>query len=79
MMSGGVVPAGSCRSCVCDTAVTCAIAWISLRPPAGTPSTTATPSSDCDSTCPMLSTVVVSARSVMVTIRFAHLLASRPE
>ena len=29
-MSGGVVPAGNCRSCVCEIAVICAIASLRL-------------------------------------------------
>ena len=64
MISGGVMPGGSCRSCVCETAVTCAIAWTTFALGWKNTLMTAMPSSDCDSMCSMSSTVVVSARSV---------------
>ena len=59
MTSGGVVPGGSWRSSVCETAVTWATAR-SIRAPGWKKTlTTATPRSDCDSMCSMSLTVVV--------------------
>jgi hypothetical protein len=78
MMSGGVVPAGSCRSCVWDTAVTWAMAIERLTCGWKKSFTTATPCKEFDSMWSMLSTVVVSARSVMVTIRSAICSGDRP-
>jgi hypothetical protein len=73
-----VVPVGSWRSWVWETAVTWAIArsirargWKKIL-------TTATPRSDCDSMCWMSSTVVVSDRSVTETMRFAISSGSSP-
>ena len=66
MISGGVVPWGNCRSCVCETAVICAMARSMLALGWKKTLTTAMPFSDCDSMCSMLSTVVVSVRSVNV-------------
>src|ERR1700748_2057118 len=77
-MSGGVVPRGSCRSCVWAMAVTCATAaamftfgWKKIL-------MTAMPFSDWDSMCSMLLTVVVSDRSEFTVIRLAICSGERP-
>ena len=65
MINGGVVPCGSCFNCVCEIAVTWAMAELMSACGWKKILTTAMPFIDCDSTCSMLLTVVVSARSVM--------------
>ena len=77
-MSGGVVPSGSWRSCVCAMAVTCATALAMLTLGWKKILTTAMPFSDCDSMCSMLLTVVVSDRSESTTIRLAICSGERP-
>ncbi len=68
---GGKVPGGRGRRMVCDKAVICAIAsstftvgWKNMR-------ITETPLYEVDSMCSMSLTVVVMARSSMVTMRSA--------
>src|SRR4051812_3057573 len=59
MISGGVMPGGSCRTCVCMIATTCAMAvWMFA---VGWKNTLITlmPDSDVDSMCSMSLTVVV--------------------
>ena len=71
MMSGGVVPGGSGRSSVCEIAVTCATAASMLAPGWKKTLITPTPASDWLSMCSMSLTVVVIARSKIVTMRFS--------
>src|SRR3569832_2550395 len=78
MISGGVVPGGSCRSCVWAMAVTCATAlamftfgWMKIL-------MTLMFVSDWDSMCSMLLTVVVSERSLWTMIRFAICSGEKP-
>ena len=73
MMSGGVVPGGSCRSCVCAIAATCAIAVSMFALGWKKTLMTAMPRSDCDSMCSMSLTVVVRPRS-LADDALAHLL-----
>ena len=73
-----MVPAGNCLSWVWEIAVICAIARSMLAFGCRNTLTTAIPYSDCDSTCSMLSTIVVSARSVTLTIRSLISLGTRP-
>src|ERR1700733_822272 len=78
MIKGGVVPGGNWRNWVCDTAVICAMAVAIVTLGWKYTFTTATPTSDCDSIWSILSTVVVSVRSVRVTMRLAISTAERP-
>src|ERR1700734_1016177 len=78
MTRGGVVPWGRKRNWVCDTAVICASAVAILTWGWKNTFTTATPSSDCDSRCSILSTVVVNVRSVWVTMRAPISTADKP-
>src|SRR5579859_4145334 len=78
MTNGGVVPWGRKRNWVCDTAVICAMAVAIFTCGWKYTFTTATPTSDCDSMWSILSTVVVSVRSVCVTMRAAISTAERP-
>src|SRR5437867_3046767 len=63
MMSGGVMPAGSWRRIVCETAVTWALAVSRLAFGCKKILTIAWPLTVVDSRCSMLSTVVVRTRS----------------
>ena len=76
--SGGVVPGGSCRSCVCAMAVTCATALATLTLGWKKILMTPMPFSDCDSMCSMSFTVVVSERSLWTVIRSAICWGERP-
>src|SRR5689334_6376894 len=69
MLIGGVVPGGMVRSRVWLMAVTSALAAPMLASGWKKTRIRPTPASDCDSMCSMLLTVVVIARSEMVTIR----------
>src|SRR5712671_6941239 len=69
MISGGVVPGGMVRSRVWLMAVTSALAEPMLASGWKKTRISPTPASDCDSMCSMLLTVVVIARSEMVTMR----------
>src|SRR6185295_289960 len=69
MISGGVVPGGMVRRRVWLMAVTSALAAPMLASGWKKTRISPTPASDCDSMCSMLLTVVVIARSEMVTMR----------
>ena len=72
--SGGVMPGGSWRTCVCSDATTCAIAvWMFA---VGWKNTLmiVMPASDCDSMCSMSLTVVVRPRSVCAGDALPHFL-----
>jgi hypothetical protein len=78
MISGGVVPGGSWRTCVCEIATTCASAvwmfafgWKKIL-------MTDTPESDVDSMCSMSLTVVVRLRSVCPVRRLPISCGERP-
>src|SRR3954470_20866681 len=68
-ISGGVVPGGNVRRSVCEMAVICAIDVPICAPGWKNTLMTETPDIDCDSMCSMSFTVVVNARSVVVTMR----------
>ena len=78
MTSGGVVPVGSWRNIVCTMAVTCDCAVCMLAEGWKKTLITPTPLSDCDSMCSISFTVVVMARSEMVTMRLLISLGDRP-
>ena len=78
MISGGVIPGGSCRTCGCTAATTCASAvWMSALAWKNTLSTD-TPDNDTDSICSMSLTVVVRPRSVWPAIRWPISWADSP-
>src|ERR1700746_2639189 len=78
MISGGVVPWGNCFNWVCELAVICARALSMLAVGCRKTLTTAIPFRDCDSICPMSSTLVVRLRSVIEMIRSAMSCGARP-
>ena len=78
MISGGIVPWGSERSTDCDTATTCASAVWMLTLGWKKILMIEMPPSDCDSTCSMSLTVVVSVRSWFWVIRLPICSADRP-
>jgi len=71
MIRGGEPPGGSTRVIVWLMAVTWATAASMLVPGWKKTLMTPTPVNDCDSMCSMSFTVVVIARSLIVTMRFA--------
>ena len=78
MISGGVMPGGSWRSCVCSIATTWAIAvWMFA---VGWKKTlmTVMPASEVDSMCSMSLTVVVRLRSFCAAMRWPISCAGRP-
>src|SRR6185295_14714991 len=78
MISGGVVPGGMVRRRVWLMAVTSALAAPMLASGWKKTRISPTPASDCDSMCSMLLTVVVIARSEMVTMRPSTSFGERP-
>ena len=79
MISGGVVPGGMVRRRVWLIAVTSASAAPMLASGWKKTRISPTPAIDCDSMCSMLLTVVVIARSEMVTMRPSTSFGDRPE
>ena len=78
MMSGGVMPGGSWRSCACMMDTTCAMAVGMFAVGWKKTLMTETPASDCDSMCSMSLTVVVRPRSVCDEMRLPISCADRP-
>ena len=78
MTSGGVMPGGSWRSCVCSIAAIWAIAVWMLAVGWKNTLITAMPASDVDSMCSMSLTVVVRLRSFCAEIRLPISAAGRP-
>src|SRR5471032_1348515 len=78
MISGGVMPGGNWRSCVCSMAVTCAIAVWMLALGWKKILMTAMPASVCDSMCSMSDTVVVRLRSLDDVMRWPISCADMP-
>src|SRR4029077_6719835 len=78
MMNGGVMPGGSTRSTVWETAVTWETAASMLVPGWKNTLMTAMPLTDWDSMCSIPATVVVMARSWIVTIRRSMSSGPRP-
>ncbi len=74
MISGGVMPGGSWRTCVCSTATTCAIAVWMLASGWKKTLMTVMPASEVDSMCSMSLTVVVRPRSFCAGDPLPHLL-----
>ena len=76
--NGGVVPGGAVCSCVCETAMICAIdrSWLAF----GWKKyfTTASLFTDCDSVCSTSFTTVCAVRSENRTMRSAISSGSRP-
>ena len=77
-MNGGVMPGGSTRSTVWETAVTWETAASMLVPGWKNTLMTAMPFSDWDSMCSIPATVVVMARSSIVTMRRSMSSGPRP-
>jgi hypothetical protein len=76
--SGGVMPGGSCRTCVCTEATTWAIAVWMLTPGWKKTLMMLTPASEVDSMCSMSLTTVVRPRSVWPATRWPISWAGRP-
>ena len=78
MTLGGNIPGGRMRSMVCDDAVTCAIAISTLALGWKIYPDDRDAVVGLDSMCSMSFTVVVMARSKMVTMRFSISSGERP-
>ena len=78
MISGGVMPGGSWRTCGCTAATTCASAVWMFAPCWKKIFSTETPVSDTDSMCAMSLTVVVRPRSVVLATRWPISCADSP-
>jgi len=78
MMSGGVIPGGSWRSCVCSIATTWASAVWMFAVDWKKTLMMVMPLSDVDSMCSMSLTVVVRLRSFWAAIRWPISCAGRP-
>ena len=78
MMSGGVMPGGSCRTCACSIATTCAIAVWMLAVGWKNTLMTLMLASEVDSMCSMSLTVVVRLRSFCAEIRWPISCAGSP-
>ena len=76
--SGGVMPGGSWRTCVCSAATTCAIAVWMLAFGWKKILMIVMPASDCDSMCSMSLTVVVRPRSFCAAMRWPISCAGSP-
>src|SRR5882672_3500231 len=70
MISGGVIPGGSWRICVCSIATVCAIAVWMLAFGWKNTLMIAMPGRVCDSMCSMSETVVVRLRSLVAVMRW---------
>ena len=78
MMSGGVMPGGSWRTCGCIAATTCAMAVWMLAVGWKNTLITVLPTSEVDSMCSMSLTVVVRPRSLEPAILCPISCAGRP-